>query len=68
MKSILCILVLCIISLFSSCSLEKRVTITTRGFDNIVDTQQNFNHVTKLNNSYFNDMDRDTILDYRFKR
>lgn len=68
MKSILCILVLGIISLFSSCSLEKRVTITTRGFDNIVDTQQNFNHVIKLNNSYFNDMDRDTILDYRFKR
>lgn len=68
MKLILCILVLCIIPLFSSCSLEKRVTITTRGFDPMVDTRQNFNHVIKLNNSYFNYMDRDTILDYRLNR
>ena len=68
MKLILCILGLCIVPLFSSCSLEKRVTITTKGFDNMMDTRQDFNHVIKLNNSYFNDMDRDTILDYRLKR
>ncbi len=68
MKLILCILGLCIVPFFSSCSLEKRVTITTKGFDNMMDTRQDFNHVIKLNNSYFNDIDRDTILDYRLKR
>lgn len=68
-KYIIGIIILFCISILSSCSLEKRVTVTTRGYDEKGNIKRHFNNVIPIDvyDSYYMNTNRDTIIDYKIK-
>ncbi len=62
------ILILFCISILSSCSLEKRVTLTTRRYNEKGNIKRHFNVIPiDVYDSYYMNTNRDTIIDYKIK-